>query len=489
VTDRILLKKFLAALSGADLSLNQVLPRLLKARRSTILFWTMALLIATTLADWISGHNVSLAAAYILPMTLGAVVLNPRETALFAVACSYLRSWFDVPGTPADLVLRFIFAALAYLASGLFVTALVRRHEQTLRHLAEMRAEQVRRSEAEEYLRVLAESSPAAIFTIDGAGLVLAANASAHRLLLLSGDSKLAGRLIGEYLPFLAEALGKHKESVGLCAETQCQGYRSNGEIFLAHIWFSVYKTLEGKRLAAIVVDSTDEMRDREERGLDELLTGNELVAAAMAHEVRNACEAMAMLCEDLRDRYGLAQDKSFRGLDNLVAGLEVIASHELKSETADLTEEVPLREVLDNLRIVVEPAWREIEGTVRWHLPDEMPLVCAEPHGLLQAFLNLAQNSHRAVQEEAVRELSISVSSKEQKVLIRFHDSGPGIRDQETLFQPFQRSATGSGLGLYVSRLIVRSYNGELTFERQPAGSCFVVELEQPRYHAGIES
>ena len=26
----------------------------------------------------------------------------------------------------------------------------------------------------------------------------------------------------------------------------------------------------------------------------------------------------------------------------------------------------LPLREVLDNLRIVVEPAWREIEGTVR---------------------------------------------------------------------------------------------------------------------------
>jgi hypothetical protein len=71
----------------------------------------------------------------------------------------------------------------------------------------------------------------------------------------------------------------------------------------------------------------------------------------------------MTMLCEDLGERYRLAQDKSFRGLDNLVSGLQAIAAHELRSETADLTEEVPLREVLDNLRIVVEPAWREIEG------------------------------------------------------------------------------------------------------------------------------
>jgi C4-dicarboxylate-specific signal transduction histidine kinase len=195
------------------------------------------------------------------------------------------------------------------------------------------------------------------------------------------------------------------------------------------------------------------------------------------------------MLCEDLDERYGLAHDRAFRGLDNLVSGLEVIASHELKSEIVDLMEEIPLREVLDNLRIVVEPAWREIEGTIRWHLPDDMPMVFAEPHGLLQAFLNLAQNSHRAVQEEAVRELSISVSSKEQKVFVRFHDSGPGIRDPESLFQPFQRAAAGSGLGLYVSRLIVRSYNGELSFERQPRGSCFVVELEQRRYDGALAS
>jgi two-component system, LuxR family, sensor kinase FixL len=459
-----------------------MIAQLLRAKKSMILLCTGTLAVAATLADWVSGNNISLAALYILPVMLGAVVLNPWETALFAVVCSYLRSWFDVPGTPADLVLRFVFAALAYLASGLFVRALLRNHQQTARHLGEIRAEQARRSEAEGHLRVLAESSPAAIFTVDGGGLVLAANAAANRLFLLSAENRLQGRSITSHLPFLGETLRKHNESLGLRTATQCQGYRENGEIFLAHIWFSAYSTLEGKRLAAIVVDSSDEMRDREERGLDQLLAGNELVVAAMAHEVRNACEAMNMLCEDLDERYGLAHDKAFRGLDNLVSGLEVIASHELRSEIVDVTEEVSLREVLDNLRIVVEPAWREIEGSIRWQLPEPVPVVCAEPHGLLQAFLNLTQNSHRAVQEEAVKELCVSISSEARKVFVRFHDSGPGVKDPERLFQPFQRAAAGSGLGLYVSRLLVRSYNGDLTFERQPRGSCFVVQLEQPR-------
>ena len=174
---------------------------MLRARKSTILISTVALVLAATVADWVMGHNISLAALYILPMIVGAVVLKPRETALLAVVCSYLRSWFDVPGTPADLALRFIFAALSYLACGLFVAALVRNHEQTTRHLTEMRTEQARRSEAEEYLRVLAESSPAAIFTVNGAGLVVAANEAANRLFLLPPDHPLEGRSIGGYLP------------------------------------------------------------------------------------------------------------------------------------------------------------------------------------------------------------------------------------------------------------------------------------------------
>ena len=45
--------------------------------------------------------------------------------------------------------------------------------------------------------------------------------------------------------------------------------------------------------------------------------------------------------------------------------------------------------------------------------------------------------------------------------------------------FQPFQDGAAGSGMGLYLSRFIVRSYGGELRFEPSASGSCFAVELE----------
>jgi C4-dicarboxylate-specific signal transduction histidine kinase len=107
------------------------------------------------------------------------------------------------------------------------------------------------------------------------------------------------------------------------------------------------------------------------------------------------------------------------------------------------------------------------------------LPRVDAERYGLLQAFLNLAQNSLRAVQQSPVRELSVAASSEGRKVILRFRDSGPGVASPERLFAPFQPGADGTGLGLYVSRAVVRSYGGDLRWEPGAAGSCFAIELQ----------
>jgi len=162
-----------------------------------------------------------------------------------------------------------------------------------------------------------------------------------------------------------------------------------------------------------------------------------------------------------------------------LIKGLERIARLELDARTQEHLEEVPLQSVLDHLRIVIEPDWQECDGSVQWELPEGIPRVVADPSGLLQALLNLVRNSHRAVQRRDTRELRISVSVKDQRVYVRVEDSGPGVASPECLFQPFQPGADGTGLGLYVSRAVVRSYGGELRFEPSEKGSRFVVELQ----------
>lgn len=446
-----------------------MLIRLLNLRRRHLLLFVAGLVALIAVGDWAVGNRMSLGVLYVLPMMLGAVVLGPPEIFLLATLCSSLRSWFDLPSPHIEMLLRFIFALISYFACGLIVAALIRNRE------------------VEEQLSNLVESSPAAILTISGDGIVIAANNAASQIFGVSGGESMTGRSIAGYLPVLSDALEGGFASVGLRTAAQCPGRRENGEIFLANTWFSSYATDTTTRLAAIVVDSSEEMREQEEDNLRQLMRGNRIAAAAVSHEVRNLCSAISSVSLSLREKYQKEHNDELQALESLVRGLERVSAIDLQAhrearggdDASEDLQDIPLQAVLDDLRIVIESDWREIDGTVRWMLPQRSPRILADRQGLLQAFLNLAQNSHRAVRESNVRELRISVEADERNATVRFRDSGPGIAFPDRLFRPFHPGADGSGLGLYISRAVIRGYGGELRYEQRPDGWCFAIELQ----------
>jgi two-component system sensor kinase FixL len=67
---------------------------------------------------------------------------------------------------------------------------------------------------------------------------------------------------------------------------------------------------------------------------------------------------------------------------------------------------------------------------------------------------------------------------AEEQDVVIRFEDTGHGVAAPEKLFQPFQSNAAATGLGLYVSRAILRTFRGDLHYEPRAQGCSFAVSL-----------
>jgi two-component system, LuxR family, sensor kinase FixL len=450
-----------------------------KLGKSRVLGVTALLLALVAFLDWVVGNSVSLAVLYIFPTMLGAVVLRPVETAGVSMVCAALRAQFDTPASHPEVALRFAFALLAYLCSGLFVTSLVRNRELVLSHLSNLQNEQQLRREAEKQLSVLVESSPAAILTLDGTGAIIAANRAAHSLLAIPPGQALIGRSIAHYLPVLYDAIRLQLHPQEFRTSAQCQGHREDGELFHGHTWFSSYLTETGSHLAAIVVDTSEEMREQEEQNLAYLAKYNRITASAISHEVLNLCSAIHVCCGLLREKHNIVHDEQYDQLLSLLKGLERIASFKMLSRTEDELEVVAVKSLLDTFRIIVESEWREVNATILWPQTESLPSVLAESHGLLQALLNLAQNSLRAIQQCARRELRVSVSLEDSRVFIRLQDSGPGIAAPEHLFQPFQPGSDGTGLGLYISRAILRSYAGDLRFVPQAHGTCFVLELQ----------
>jgi C4-dicarboxylate-specific signal transduction histidine kinase len=124
----------------------------------------------------------------------------------------------------------------------------------------------------------------------------------------------------------------------------------------------------------------------------------------------------------------------------------------------------------------------------VRWNVPESLPAVWVDRHRLLQVLLNLVKNSARALEGAVAGEkrMDIVVAAARGGVSIRVTDSGPGIASTDKLFQPFQKGADSTGLGLYISRAFVRSFRGELRHDPTVPGCSFVIELAAAGSFAG---
>src|SRR5262249_40685127 len=159
------------------------------------------------------------------------------------------------------------------------------------------------------------------------------------------------------------------------------------GEVFLAHVWFSTYQTTSGPRLAAIVFDASEELRDRSEFNLRQILTTSKVLVAALCHEIRNLCGAIALIHAKLSRDRRLAGSEDCSALGGLVRGLEKMAGLELRQSAESAAERIDLASVFEELRIIVEPSFQESEISIRWETPELLPRVWADHEALMQAF------------------------------------------------------------------------------------------------------
>jgi PAS domain S-box-containing protein len=458
---------------------SEMLSFVSRLSRTKLLIIAATMILAIAVVDWRVELNVSFGFLYLFPMLIVGSCLPQWQLALLGGLCTFLAerfapfTWDPAAGIPRDI---FMFAS--YFGTGLFAYESARNRRLSEQHVREVEQEAELRRDAELQLKALIESSPAAILTVDSSGKILMANQAAHRLLGFEGEA-LPGESIQDYFPPLGKVPPADESTPSFRAVMQCNGRRKDGEVFLADVWFSTYQTSAGPRLAAMLVDSSEGLRDKEESSFHYLLVASRLAVGVVSHEIRNVCGAISVAYENLSRRPELAQSEDFRALGNLVEGLGKIATLELR-QSAGSQEPAPvdLGSVLDELRIVTASSLRESGVLFRWHVPKTLPRVWAERHNLLQVLLNLAKNSQRAMQDQEVKEFRVSACVEGERVVVRVRDTGHGISNPERLFRPFQEGAEATGLGLYLSRALVRTFNGDLRYEPGPPGCCFALDL-----------
>ena len=185
---------------------------------------------------------MSLGLLYLFPLMLAAGFLSRSMLLILGVLCAGLSETFSALD-PAWRISRLILEASAFAGSGLFVSELLRNRRLSF--------------EVEQRLRILIETSPAAIVTAKSDGLIDLANQAAIELLVPT-DARLVGQPIDRFVPELRNAV-RPGGKIPFRTSMQCQGHRGNGETFVADIWFSNYKEYGTSKLAAIIADVSEE--------------------------------------------------------------------------------------------------------------------------------------------------------------------------------------------------------------------------------------
>ena len=208
---------------------------------------------------------------------------------------------------------------------------------------------------------------------------------------------------------------------------------------------------------------------------------------AGVAHEVNNPLMAIAALAdtrlEDSRLEPELRGEmmqirRQARRAGKLLSGLlRFVRSGEPRVTSVGLNTVVLNAVDLVSYRFGVE------EIILQEQLDRDLPPALGVPARLEQVFVNLLSNAVDAMRGvKPPRTLRIESWSADGRVHVAVADSGPGIAPEMAprLFHPFAttKGVSGTGLGLYISRQIMRDAGGDLEFEPRGAGARFVVWL-----------
>ncbi len=214
-------------------------------------------------------------------------------------------------------------------------------------------------------------------------------------------------------------------------------------------------------------------------------------LAGVVAHEVRNPLNAIGMAVQRLGREYAPQGEEGREEFSKLVGLIreEIRRINGIVEDFLGVTRkgrlelrEIPIRDLLERLKTLVEAQAlsRNVEVVVTDRGSD--PVVLADGERIMQALLNLVNNSLEAMPPQGgVISLSYWAESKDRAV-IEVSDTGKGIpaEEMDKIFDlGFTTKARGLGLGLHVAREIVDLHGGEIKVrQRQGGGTVFSIFL-----------
>lgn len=215
-----------------------------------------------------------------------------------------------------------------------------------------------------------------------------------------------------------------------------------------------------------------------------------EKLMRVLTHEIMNSITPIVSLSgtllsyfqiehvsKETKDITELTIEKTIRGLETIKSqGENLIYFTESYRQFSGLKQpefnHFSLTGLIENIQVLYQEYLQQQHINFSTHFFQPEIQIYADEKMLSQVLINLLKNAIQALTEQSEKKIHIKVYSQEMTLFIEITDNGSGIPSNllEDIFIPFfTTKKNGTGIGLSLSRQIIRMHNGELSVNSQP--------------------
>jgi signal transduction histidine kinase len=226
---------------------------------------------------------------------------------------------------------------------------------------------------------------------------------------------------------------------------------------------------IEKARLYERLVDVEEQMRQNEK------LSALGLLAAEVAHEIRNPLTVMKLLYHSLDLKF---TPNDPRAKDSQIIEAKIEHLNRIVEQILDFARTtepklapVNLNDLIEELGLLVRHKLANQDIKFIRDLQADLPLVLGDAPQLEQAFLNLILNAAESMPNGGsltIRSRSLKNSDESEQIVLEFKDTGEGMTEEQRkrAFKAVLATTKvkGSGLGLAIVGRIIETHQGQIS-------------------------